>query len=388
MHAAFPRVAAALALAFASMAWARDAAVAPVLSTRQQALMATVVGSAAQPRILQVSLDELHPTQPAIGYDQVYYKLGRYAAEEKHIADIAKPKKFADLCEANGQGDVLSGTANVAGATLGAPPPGYRCKAAVGSRPDDMKSVVIGPQGKLYLTDGHHTFSTFWEADGGRNHRLKVWVKVSDNFSALDESAFWTRMRAENKVWLKDGRNQPIAPQQLPAAIGLQSLGDDRYRALVYFTREVGYEPPDHATEFLEFYWADWLRGKPALDLARIDLLNPAAYANAILQAAQAMVALQPADIVSGGKRAADLGALDEVDHETLAELTQDKGKLRYAIDYRKSLGRQGRMRGSVPRTSVRPLHQVALPLQLRQVAVRPQQIGQAQGGEGAGIGR
>ncbi|MBE3024114.1 hypothetical protein GQ37_023500 [Janthinobacterium sp. BJB1] len=320
------------------MAWARDAAVAPALSARQQALMATVVGSAAQPRILQVSLDELHPTQPAIGYDQVYYKLGRYAAEEKHIADIAKPKKFADLCEANGQGDVLSGTASVAGATLSAPPAGYRCKAAVGSRPDDMKTVVIGPRGTVYLTDGHHTFSTFRDADGGRNAQLKVWVKVSDNFSALDEAAFWTRMRAQNKVWLKNGRNQAITPQQLPSAIGLKFLGDDPYRSLVYFTRDVGYEPPGHATEFLEFYWADWLRGKPAPDLAHTDLLDRAAYANAILQAAQAMAALRPGDIVSGGKRAAELGALDKVDRATLEELTQDKGKLSYAIAYRKSL--------------------------------------------------
>ncbi|MCX7290344.1 ParB/Srx family N-terminal domain-containing protein, partial [Janthinobacterium sp.] len=327
--------------AFLPPALARDAATLPALSARQQALMATVVGSAAQPRIVQVSLDELHPTQPAIGYDQVYYKLGRYAAEEKRIADIAKPKKFADLCEANGQGDVVPGTANAAGATLSAPPAGYRCKAAVGSHPDDMKTVVIGPRGTLYLTDGHHTLTTFWDADGGRNHQLKVWVKVSDNFSALDETAFWTRMRAENKVWLKNGQNQAITPQQLPAAIGLTSLGDDRYRSLVYFTREIGYEPPGHATEFLEFYWADWLSGKPVLDLARIDLLDPAAYAGAILQAAQAMVALKPTDIVSGGKRAADLGALDKVDRETLDELTQDKGKLRYAIGYRKSLPRQ-----------------------------------------------
>ncbi|WP_052139841.1 ParB/Srx family N-terminal domain-containing protein [Janthinobacterium lividum] len=343
MHTAFPRVAAALALSFASMAWARDAAVAPapVLSARQQALMATVVGSAAQPRILQVSLDELHPTQPAIGYDQVYYKLGRYAAEEKHIDDIAKPKKFADLCEANGQGDVLPGTANVAGATLAAPPAGYRCKAAVGSRPDDMKTVVIGPRGIVYLTDGHHTFSTFLDADGGRNHRLKVWVKVSDNFSALGEAAFWTRMREENKVWLKNGRNQAITPQQLPSAIGLKALGDDPYRSLVYFTRGIGYEPPDKATEFLEFYWADWLRRKPALNLERADLLDPAAYASAILLAAQAMVALQPAEIVSGGKRAADLGALREIDHAAFDELTEDKGKLGYAIGYRKSLPRQ-----------------------------------------------
>ena len=340
MHTTHTASALLLALSFSHAAWARDAAVAttPAPGTRQQALMATVVGSAAHPRILQVRLDELHPTQPAIGYDQVYYKLGRYAAEEKHIADIARPKKFADLCEANGQGDVLPDTANVPGATLAAPPASYRCKAAVGSRPGDMKSVVIGPRGVVYLTDGHHTFSTFWEADGGRNHQLKVWVKVSDNFSALDEAAFWTRMRAENKVWLKNGRNQAITPQQLPAAIGLASLGYDPYRSLVYFTREIGYKPPAHATEFLEFYWAGWLRGKPALDLARIDLLDPAAYAGVILQAAQAMVALQPDDIVSGGKRAAELGALDKVERETLDELTQNKGKLGYAIAYRKSL--------------------------------------------------
>ncbi|TNC72130.1 hypothetical protein FHI69_27315 [Janthinobacterium lividum] len=340
MHAAFPRAAAALALAFASMAWARDAAVAPapVLSARQQALMATVVGSAAHPRILQVRLDELHPTQPAIGYDQVYYKLGRYAVEEKHIADIAKPKKFADLCEANGQGDVLPNTANVAGATLAAPPAGYRCKAAVGSRPGDMKTVVIGPRGIVYLTDGHHTFSTFWEADGGRNRQMKVWVKVSDNFSALGEAAFWARMREENKVWLKNSRHQAITPQQLPPAIGLQSLGDDPYRSLVYFTRGIGYEPPEHATEFLEFYWADWLRGMQALDLARVDLRDATAYANAVLLAAQAMVALRPDDIVSSGKSARELGALREVNREAFDELIDDKGKLRHAIAYKKSL--------------------------------------------------
>ncbi|MGK5061175.1 ParB/Srx family N-terminal domain-containing protein [Janthinobacterium sp. LB3P112] len=340
MHITHTASALLLALSFSPAAWAKDAAVAaaPALSARQQALMATVVGSAAHPRILQVRLDELHPTQPAIGHDQVYYKLGRYAAEEKHLADIAKPKKFADLCEANGQGDVLPGTANVVGATLAAPPASYRCKAAVGSRPGDMKSVVIGPRGTLYLTDGHHTFSTFRDADGGRNHPLKVWVKVSDNFSALGETAFWARMREENKVWLKNGQNQAITPRQLPSAIGLKSLGNDPYRSLVYFTRGIGYEPPDKATEFLEFYWADWLRRKPGLNLERVDLLDPAAYASAILRAAQAMVALQPAEIVSGGKRAADLGARRDINHEAFDELTEDKGKLGYAIDYRKSL--------------------------------------------------
>jgi len=28
--------------------------------------------------LIEVSLRELHPTQPSLGYDEVYYKLGRY----------------------------------------------------------------------------------------------------------------------------------------------------------------------------------------------------------------------------------------------------------------------------------------------------------------------
>ena len=331
-----------LALSITGIACARDAVVAPApaLSARQQALMATVVGSAAHPRILQVRLDELHPTQPAIGYDQVYYKLGRYAAEEKHLADIAKPKKFADLCVANGQGDVLPGTANVAGATLAAPPASYRCKAAVGSRPRDMKSVVIGPRGSVYLTDGHHTFSTFWDADGGRNHQLKVWVKVSDNFSALGEAAFWARMREENKVWLKNGRNQAITPQQLPSAIGLRALGDDPYRSLVYFTREVAYAPPEQATEFLEFYWADWLRQQAEVDLTRTDRGDVASYLATIKTASAAMAVLKATDIVSGGKTAQALGWTGVFHQAALDELATPMGKLSYAIAYKKSLAK------------------------------------------------
>ena len=340
MHTTHTASALLLVLFFSHAAWAKDAAVATAPGTRQQALMATVVGSAAHPRILQVRLDELHPTQPAIGYDQVYYKLGRYAAEEKHIADIARPKKFADLCEANGQGGVLPDTANVAGATLAAPPAGYRCKAAVGSRPDDMKSVVIGPRGSVYLTDGHHTFTTFWEADGGRNHQLKVWVKVSDNFSALGEAAFWARMREENKVWLKNGQNQAITPQQLPAAIGLRALGDDPYRSLVYFTREVAYAPPAQATEFLEFYWADWLRQQAGVDLARTDRGNVASYLATIQTASAAMAGLKATDIVSGGKTAQALGWTGVFSQGALDELVTPTGKLSYAIAYKKSLAR------------------------------------------------
>lgn len=278
-------------------------------TARQQALMATVAGTAAAPVFLEVALNELLPTQPAIGYDQVYYKLGRYSAEDAIITKTNKPKKFAELCEANGQDDVVTKTANVAGGTLINPPVSFACKSAVGTKPGDMKTVVIGPQGKLYLTDGHHTFSAFWDADGGVNHQLKVWVKVTDNLSKLNEVDFWAQMKASKKVWLRDGANKAIVTGQLPQQIGLASLGNDPYRALVYFTRDAGYIVPDNSTEFLEFYWADWLRNKPVLDLASYDLTDTASYSAAILKASQAMVAAPSSEVISGGVPATLAGA-------------------------------------------------------------------------------
>ena len=45
------------------------------------------------------------------------------------------------------------------------------------------------------------------------------------------------------------------------------------------------------ATEFLEFYWADWLRNKPVIDLSKVDTSDATAYMAAIKTASQAMVA-------------------------------------------------------------------------------------------------
>ena len=312
----------------------------PVLSARDQLLAATAAGTDAAPVFLQVSLDELHPTQPAIGYDQVYYKLGRYGAEDLIMAKTNKPKKFAELCEANGQDDVVTKTANIDGATLISPPATFQCKSAVGTKPGDMKTVVIGPNGKLYLTDGHHTFSAFWDADGGKNHQLKVWVKVTDNFSKLSEYDFWAQMKKANKVWLKDGANKAIATSQLPASIGLKSLGNDPYRALVYFTRDAGYVVPSTATEFLEFYWADWLRNKPVIDLSKVDTSDTTAYMAAIKTASQAMVALKAGDIVSGTATAQSLGWTGVFSQAALDDLVTPTGKLTYSIAYKKSLAK------------------------------------------------
>ena len=129
--------------------------------------------------------------------------------------------------------------------------------------------MVVGWDGKLYLTDGHHSFSALREIfDGGP--KLPVWVKVDANYSDMaDAKAFWQRLVDERKAWLRDGDNQPVTVDQLPKRLGLASAGEaggmqeDRYRSLVYFTRDIAYANGG-LPEFAEFLWGDWLRRQVA----------------------------------------------------------------------------------------------------------------------------
>ena len=279
---------------------------------------------AAKPgELLQVRLEQLHPTQAVVGYDQIFYKLGRFAKEPN--------KLFDEYCEGNGQGE---SSKVPKGANLHQPD-SFSCQGAVASRSSEMKTVVVGPEGQLYLTDGHHTFTTLWEQPEG-GAKLQMWVKVTDNFSdSADLASFWQRMQAARKVWLKDGQGQVITPEQIPAQLGLGSLADDPYRALVYFTREVAYDKPrsgDVAPEFLEFYWGNWLRGQ--LNLSEYDLRDKGDYRDAIGAAAKLMVALEADSTVGdSGFKAAELGRYSSVDRKEMGKMASKK--LPYMVAYK-----------------------------------------------------
>ncbi|MFI8744634.1 ParB/Srx family N-terminal domain-containing protein [Pseudomonas sp. NPDC077186] len=271
---------------------------------------------AAQPgELLQVRLEQLHPTQAAVGHDQIHYKLARFASEPQ--------KLFDEYCEANGQGE---SSRVPKGADLHRPD-SFACQGEVGSRAGEMKTVVVGPGGQLFLTDGHHTFTSLWEQPGA-GAQLRMWVKVTDNFSdSADLAAFWQRMQAARKVWLRDGAGQPLQPRQLPAQLGLANLGDDPYRALVYFTREVAYDKPrsgEVAPEFLEFYWGNWLRER--LDLSRFDLRERGGYRDAVQAAAELMVALPAEERVGdSGFMARELGGYAAIDRKELNKVASRK---------------------------------------------------------------
>lgn len=351
--------------------------------------------------VLKVRIEELRPTQAAIGYDQVYYKLGRWqgdlqrstwAGNNKQQLDYLNRtigKKFDDYCEDMGgteRAEKFLTIAEVQNARLDQPTT-FLCKDAPGTHTENLKTVVIGWDGNLYLTDGHHTFSSLREIpDGGP--KLPVWVKVDGNYSDLhDAPAFWERMSKERWVWLRDGNNQAIQVEQLPARVGLASeqeaggMQEDRYRSLVYFTRDIAYNNGD-LPEYAEFLWGDWLRRQAAAgNLAGLDqyMMAPPAtpeeilaastlnkslkpggsndsYAAAVRDASLKMAALQDTDLVFEDRDAAALGRIvleadaagdsaTKTARDTLEELPRNDvksdgsprgaGKLWFAVNYR-----------------------------------------------------
>lgn len=292
--------------------------------------ISTYLQATAQQNIL-VTMADLRPTQPAIGRDQIYYKLGRYAVDSA--------KNFDDACENNGQNktakDGIKADSRIDNLSS------FTCTKAVGEKPEDMKTLVVGPYGEPYLTDGHHAFTTVYEAPTG-GPQAKMWVRVQDNLSNLNRARFFREMRARKLVWLKDGDNRPVYPADLPRQLGLSNgLGNDPYRSLVYFTGDIGYSQPTGATEFTEFYWGDWLR--KVVDLKQVNLNDTTAYLAAVRKAAEAMVALSPDAIVSADKTATALGRLGTFNETEFTALSQPvtatkPGKLPYAVDYRLKL--------------------------------------------------
>lgn len=275
--------------------------------------------------LLEVRLDQVHPTQAVVGFDEIYSKLGNIAANRTVL--------FDEYCSSNGQGKA----AKVPEAASVQDPSSFQCESAVGTHPEDMKSVAIGPGDQLYLTDGHHSFTLLWEQPGA-GPGLKMWVKIVADYSdSATPAAFWQRMQAAHKVWLKDGKGQPIQAGQLPSQLGLENLQNDPYRSLVAFVKKAAYDKPmsaQVAPEFLEFYWGDWLR--PQLPLATLDLSSVDGYRAALVAVGKLMVSAGASTPIDNGFTAEQLGGMAKFKEKALDKNMTEK--VTVAVAYKSKL--------------------------------------------------
>lgn len=288
---------------------------------------------AAPGDLIDIPLRDLRPTQPSLGYDEVFFRVGRYV--------LAKQSPVFDAwCVANGQGSVQ---ATGPGATI-ADRSSFTCTVPVGAETPEttagMKTAVIGPGAQVYLTDGHHTLTSFWEVPGG-GPAAHIRLRVVENLKHLEPKAFWDEMHAQGWTWLRDADGEQTGPHAVPANLGLTNFANDRYRGVMFFLRDISYFQDDRIPPFQEFYWGHWLRSQtdPGLRLENFDLNDVSSYHQLLGNVARAMVAL-PDDTTIEGLTARQLGKLNTFGQKAFDALaapldSASPGKLSYSISYK-----------------------------------------------------
>ena len=221
------------------------------------------------------STDAMRPTQCAVGYLEVDFKMQELQAR---AADPAHLEKYLQ------------------------------------SHPIP---AVKAPDGRLYLTDHHHMglalvkLADAWDASAqpaARNPFRACSFSVVKDWSDHRDwcmGDFFAALEAHQLCHPFDGQGQRVA--RIPRA--LLELVDDPYRSLAGFARKAGaYRKVD--VPFSEFQWADYLRDKvPAQQINRAHL------ATAVFQAVQCANAPGAAHLPGyiGGRAADQLPTLDAI---------------------------------------------------------------------------
>lgn len=136
--------------------------------------------------------------------------------------------------------------------------------------------AVLGPDGRMYLTDHHHMglalvkLAQEWDADdkpAAQNPYRTCCFQVIKDFSddhALTMKQFFIKLEEHQLSHPFDGNGNRTT--QIPTY--LSELVDDPYRSLAGLARKAGaYDKVN--VPFTEFQWADYLRDK--VDAARIN---------------------------------------------------------------------------------------------------------------------
>ncbi len=134
-------------------------------------------------------------------------------------------------------------------------------------RQDFMKAhpmpAVLGPQGKLYITDHHHLGRAALEAGVPTGFFL-----VEADLSKCTPESFWQEMNENLWVHPLDENGVRHCYSTVPDSLG--KLVDDVYRSLAGYVRdEGGFDKTP--TAFAEFIWADFFRRNIAIETVQSD---------------------------------------------------------------------------------------------------------------------
>ena len=163
----------------------------------------------------EVQIEELRPTQPEVGKREIGFKTEKYGdLREKN------PSEFQAL----------------------------KVKKIV--------PIIIGPDGRYYLIDHHHSTLAFWEVD-----EKNAYVVVKENWSKSWRGLplkkrmmkFWAKMEKSGHAWLERENGVRVDPMSPEWPQNLAECGNNRLRSLVWDLIHQGYidKKEIHYFEFL-----------------------------------------------------------------------------------------------------------------------------------------
>lgn len=138
--------------------------------------------------------------------------------------------------------------------------------------------VVIGNNGKFYLIDHHHLSFALWQAAGNPKRKFKpnqkkvvVVAQVVSNWNPITGYAFWKSMNDSNWLYPFDNLGGgPLKPGQIPTHV--KNLKNDPYRSLAWYVRDqYGYTKSAGNAIFAEFKWAEFFRNLVMLNNKILD---------------------------------------------------------------------------------------------------------------------
>ncbi len=136
-----------------------------------------------------------------------------------------------------------------------------------------IEPVVIGPNGQLYQTDGHHSFVALENSVWGASNPT-AYVEVIANYSNLTPTQFAQALAQNTQLYpFNDGVQEPVTQVGSnllsPIPTSLAGLTQDAYRGLEYSVLKnngpagVGH---DKTAGYSDFMWANIFRTAPGVD--------------------------------------------------------------------------------------------------------------------------
>ncbi|MBS7578011.1 MULTISPECIES: ParB-like protein [unclassified Enterococcus] len=213
-----------------------------------------------------IPISDIQPTQASVGKAQIAAKILGYLDETQ---TSLTEDYFKDFNDDNGyskgnylvNGQALKDKTLYSSASIRQSIP--NAEVLGGNLP--KVPVILGPNGKLYATDGHHGSTTYlyiFNQYGLGSDQINV--EVIADYSSLTTEAFYQTLINNNQFFSKafnvnSGKYEAFDLSKIATSMIPSQFANDPFRSLAYFWRKSAIDKDLVSVNFAEFYLGEFL---------------------------------------------------------------------------------------------------------------------------------